>query len=254
MAAMVHFIGAGPGDPELITIKGQRLIEEADVIIFAGSLVNPAVLDKRKKDSVVYDSAYMSLDEVMDVTIPAVKEGKTVARVHTGDPSIYGAIREQMVRLDAEKIEYDVIPGVSSFCASAAAVKKEFTLPSVSQTVIITRMEGRTPVPPREKLVDLAKHHASMCIFLSVNFMDELTKTLMEAGYEPDTPMAVVYRASWPDQKIVYGTCATMAKIVKENNISRQAMTMVGGFLGDEFELSKLYDSHFTTGYRQGKD
>ncbi|MCQ2085231.1 MAG: precorrin-4 C(11)-methyltransferase, partial [archaeon] len=200
---MVHFIGAGPGDPELITIKGQRLIEEADIIIFAGSLVNPAVLEKRRKDSVVYDSAYMSLDEVMDVTIPAVKAGKTVARVHTGDPSIYGAIREQMVRLDAEKIEYDVIPGVSSFCASAAAVKKEFTLPSVSQTVIITRMEGRTPVPPKEKLIDLAKHHASMCIFLSVGFMDELTKTLMEAGYEPETPMAVVYRASWPEQKIV---------------------------------------------------
>nr|WP_015505116.1 cobalt-precorrin-4/precorrin-4 C(11)-methyltransferase [Methanomethylophilus alvi] len=146
---MVHFIGAGPGDPELITIKGKRLIDQADVIIFAGSLVNPAVLDGRKKDAVVYDSAYMNLDEVMDVVIPAVKAGKKVVRVHTGDPSIYGAIREQMVRLDAEGIEYDVIPGVSSFCASAAAVKKEFTLPSVSQTVIITRMEGRTPVPRR---------------------------------------------------------------------------------------------------------
>ncbi|MCQ2071292.1 MAG: cobalt-precorrin-4/precorrin-4 C(11)-methyltransferase, partial [archaeon] len=144
----VHFIGAGPGDPELITIKGKRLIGEADVIIFAGSLVNPAVLECRKEGSVVYDSAYMSLDEVMDVMIPAVKEGKQVARVHTGDPSIYGAIREQMVRLDAEGIDYEVIPGVSSFCASAAAVKKEFTLPSISQTVIITRMEGRTPVPP----------------------------------------------------------------------------------------------------------
>lgn len=254
MAAMVHFIGAGPGDPELITIKGQRLIEEADVIIFAGSLVNPAVLDKRKKDAEVHDSAYMTLDEVMDVMIPAVKAGKTVARVHTGDPSIYGAIREQMVRLDADKIEYDVIPGVSSFCASAAAVKREFTLPSVSQTVIITRMEGRTPVPPKEKLLGLAQHHASMCIFLSVGFMDELCRTLMEAGYESDTPMAIVYRATWPEQKIFWGTVSTMAKIVKENNITRQAMTLVGGFLGDDFELSKLYDSHFTTGYRKGTD
>jgi precorrin-4/cobalt-precorrin-4 C11-methyltransferase len=250
----VHFIGAGPGDPELITIKGKKLIDEADVIIFAGSLVNPKVLDGRKENAEVHDSAYMSLDEVMDVMIPAVKAGKKVVRVHTGDPSIYGAIREQMVRLDKEGIEYDVIPGVSSFCASAAAVKKEFTLPGVSQTVIITRMEGRTPMPDGEKLKDLAKHHASMCIFLSVNFMDELTKTLLEAGYAPDCPMAVVYKASWPEQKIVYGTVSDMAQKVKENNISRQAMTMVGGFLGDEFELSKLYDSHFTTGYRQGTD
>jgi len=250
----VYFIGAGPGNPELITIKGKKLIDQADVIIFAGSLVNPDVLADRKKDAVVYDSAYMNLDEVMDVMIPAVKAGKKVVRVHTGDPSIYGAIREQMVRLDAEKIEYEVVPGVSSFCASAAAVKKEFTLPSVSQTVIITRMEGRTPVPPKEKLLGLAAHHASMCIFLSVGFMDELCATLKEAGYEGDTPMAVVYKASWPEQKIYYGTVDTMAKIVKENNVTKTAMTMVGGFLGDEFELSKLYDAHFTTEYRKGTD
>jgi len=251
---MVHFVGAGPGDPELITIKGKRLIDQADIIIFAGSLVNPKVLDGRKKDAEVHDSAYMNLDEVMDVMIPAAKAGKSVVRVHTGDPSIYGAIREQMVRLDAEGIEYDVVPGVSSFCASAAAVKKEFTLPNVSQTVIITRMEGRTPVPPKEKLVDLARHQASMCIFLSVGFMDELCKTLNDAGYEKDTPMAVVYKASWPEQKILYGTIETMPKLVKDNKISKTAMTMVGGFLGDEFELSKLYDSHFTTGYRKGTD
>ena len=250
----VYFIGAGPGDPELITIKGRRIIDSADVIIFAGSLVNPEVLSGRKADAVVYDSAYMNLDEVMEVMIPAAKAGKIVARVHTGDPSIYGAIREQMVRLDAEGIEYEVIPGVSSFCASAAAVKKEFTLPAVSQTVIITRMEGRTPVPPKEKLALLASHHASMCIFLSVGFMDELCATLKEAGYEGDTPMAVVYKASWPEQKILYGTVDTMAALVKENGISKTAMTMVGGFLGDEFELSKLYDSRFTTEYRKGSD
>ena len=250
----VFFIGAGPGDPELITIKGKKLIDQADIIIFAGSLVNPDVLAGRKKDAVVYDSAYMNLDEVMDVMIPAVKAGKKVVRVHTGDPSIYGAIREQMVRLDAEKIEYEVVPGVSSFCASAAAVKKEFTLPSVSQTVIITRMEGRTPVPPKEKLAGLAAHHASMCIFLSVGFMDELCTTLKEAGYEGDTPMAVVYKASWPEQKIYYGTVDTMPQIVKENNVTKTAMTMVGGFLGDKFELSKLYDAHFTTEYRKGTD
>ena len=250
----VFFIGAGPGDPELITIKGKKLIDQADIIIFAGSLVNPDVLAGRKKDAVVYDSAYMNLDEVMDVMIPAVKAGKKVVRVHTGDPSIYGAIREQMVRLDAENIEYEVVPGVSSFCASAAAVKKEFTLPSISQTVIITRMEGRTPVPPKEKLAGLAAHHASMCIFLSVGFMDELCTTLKEAGYEGDTPMAVVYKASWPEQKIYYGTVDTMPQIVKENNVTKTAMTMVGGFLGDEFELSKLYDAHFTTEYRKGTD
>jgi len=251
---MIHFIGAGPGDPELITIKGRRLIDEADVIIFAGSLVNPKVLDGHKPDAKIYDSAYMHLDEVTKVEIEAEKAGKKVVRVHTGDPSIYGAIREQMDVLEKEGIEYEVVPGVSSFVATAAALKKEYTLPDVSQTVIITRMEGRTPMPPKEKLVDLAKHNASMCIFLSVGFMDELCETLIEGGYSPDTPMAVVYKASWPEQKIVTGTIKDMAQKVKDAKIEKTAMTVVGGFLGDEYSLSKLYDKHFSTEYRKAVD
>ena len=251
---MIHFIGAGPGDPELITLKGRRLIDEADVIIFAGSLVNPKVLDGHKLDAKIYDSAYMDLEEVTKVEIEAEKKGLKVVRVHTGDPSIYGAIREQMDILEKEGIEFDVIPGVSSFVATAAALKKEYTLPDVSQTIIITRMEGRTPMPPKEKLIDLAKHNASMCIFLSVGFMDELCKTLLEAGYTPDTPMAVVYKASWPEQKIVTGTVADMPQKVKESKISKTAMTVVGGFLGDKYSLSKLYDKHFTTEFRKGVD
>ena len=196
----------------------------------------------------------MDLDEVTKVEIEAEKAGLKVVRVHTGDPSIYGAIREQMDILEKEGIEYEVVPGVSSFVATAAALKKEYTLPDVSQTVIITRMEGRTPMPPREKLKDLASHHASMCIFLSVGFMDELCKTLIEGGYEPDTPIAVVYKASWPEQKIVIGTLSDMPQKVKEANISKTAMTVVGGFLGDKYSLSKLYDKHFSTEFRKAVD
>jgi len=250
---MIHFIGAGPGDPELLTIKGKRYIDEADLIIFAGSLVNSDVLKSAKKSAAIYDSAKLNLDEVMDLMIPAAKKGQKVVRVHTGDPSIYGAIREQMDRLKIENIEFDMVPGVSSFCAAAAALKKEYTLPGVSQTVIITRMEGRTPMPDSEKLKDLAAHHASMCIFLSVGFMDRLCATLTEAGYSDDTPIAVVYKASWPEQKIVTGNIKNMPKLIKNSGITRTAMTVVGEFLGDEYELSKLYDSHFTTGYRKGK-
>ncbi|MBP5735387.1 MAG: cobalt-precorrin-4/precorrin-4 C(11)-methyltransferase, partial [Candidatus Methanomethylophilaceae archaeon] len=191
---------------------------------------------------------------VTKVEIEAEKKGLKVVRVHTGDPSIYGAIREQMDILEKEGIEFEVVPGVSSFVATAAALKKEYTLPDVSQTIIITRMEGRTPMPPKEKLIDLAKHNASMCIFLSVGFMDELCKTLLEAGYTPDTPMAVVYKASWPEQKIVTGTVADMPQKVKESKISKTAMTVVGGFLGDKYSLSKLYDKHFTTEFRKGVD
>ena len=249
---MIHFIGAGPGDPELITVKGRRLIDEADVIIYAGSLVNPKVLDGHKDSAVIYNSALMDLDEVSRIEIEAAKKGLSVARVHTGDPSIYGAIREQMDLLEKEGIEFDVIPGVSSFVATAAVLKKEYTLPDVSQTVILTRMEGRTPMPPKEKLIDLARHNSSMVIFLSVSFMDELCKTLIEGGYSPDTPVAVVYKATWPEQKIVEGTLSDMPQKVKESKIDKTALTVVGGFLGDKYSLSKLYDKHFTTEYRKG--
>lgn len=251
----VYFIGAGPGDPELITVKGQRLIAEADVIIYAGSLVNPEILKYGRKDAEVYNSATMNLDEVLDVEIRAVRAGKTVARVHTGDPAIYGAIQEQMDRLRAAGIEdFEVIPGVSSFLASAAALKQEYTLPNVSQTIIITRMEGRTPMPPKEKLVSLAQHQATMCIFLSVQAIDQVMKQLTDGGYAPDTPVAIVVRATWPDQKILRGTIATIADIIHEAGVTRQAMIIVGRVLDSEYDLSKLYDSKFTTMFRKGTD
>jgi precorrin-4/cobalt-precorrin-4 C11-methyltransferase len=252
--ATIHFIGAGPGDPDLITVKGKHLIDEADVIIYAGSLVNPAVLDGRKSTAKVYNSATMDLDQVIQVIKESVGAGLKVVRVHTGDPSIYGAIREQMDRLDALGIGYDVVPGVSSFVATAAVLKKEYTLPDVSQTVILTRMEGRTPMPPKEKLKDLASHNASMAIFLSVGFMEEMCKTLIEGGYRPDTPVAVVYKATWPDQMVVTGDLTDIAKKVKDAKIEKTALTVVGGFLGDKYSLSKLYDKHFTTGYRQARE
>lgn len=251
----VYFIGAGPGDPELITVKGQRLIAEADVIIYAGSLVNPEILKYGRDDAEIYNSATMNLDEVLDVEIRAVREGKTVARVHTGDPAIYGAIQEQMDGLRAAGIEdFEVVPGVSSFLASAAALKQEYTLPNVSQTIIITRMEGRTPMPPKEKLVSLAQHQATMCIFLSVQAIDEVMKQLTDGGYAPDTPVAIVVRATWPDQKILRGTIATIADIIHDAGVTRQAMIVVGRVLDSEYDLSKLYDSKFTTMFRKGTD
>lgn len=246
----VYFVGAGPGDPELISIKGKRIIDEADVIIYAGSLVNKEVLRDAKKEAFIYNSASMNLDEVIEVTKNAVFSGKMVARVHTGDPSIYGAIREQMDRLDEYNIEYEVIPGISSFLATAAALKKEYTLPAVTQTLILTRMEGRTPVPDKERIEELAKHRATMIIFLSIGAIEELA-TRLKAGYEENTPVAVVYKASWEEQKIVRGNLNNIARLVKEAGISKTALVVVGDFLGDEYELSKLYDKNFSHEYRK---
>lgn len=247
---MVHFIGAGPGDPELLTIKGKRLIDSADVIIYAGSLVNEKVLADRKAGAQVYNSAYMTLPEVVGVMKEAEAKGQSVARVHTGDPSIYGAIREQMDALDELGISYEVIPGVSSFLAAAASMKKEYTLPGVSQTVILSRLEGRTPVPEKEKILSLAKHHATMIIFLSVGKIEVLVQ-LMSESYEKDTPVAVVYKASWPEETIIYGTLETIADKVKASGITKTALVVVGDFLGDKYELSKLYDQNFETEYRK---
>lgn len=247
---MVHFIGAGPGDPELLTIKGKKLIDSADVIIYAGSLVNKKILDDRKESAVVYNSAYMTLPEVIQVMKEAEAKGQSVARVHTGDPSIYGAIREQMDALDALGIAYEVIPGVSSFLAAAASMKKEYTLPGVSQTVILSRLEGRTPVPEKEKILSLAKHHATMIIFLSVGKIEVLVRLIRES-YEKDTPVAVVYKASWPEEVIVYGTLETIADKVKAAGITKTALVVVGDFLGNAYELSKLYDQNFETEYRK---
>ena len=247
---MVYFIGAGPGDPELLTVKGKRLIDQADVIIYAGSLVNPEVLKNRKEDAEVYNSAYMTLPEVLEVIRKAEAENKMTARVHTGDPSIYGAIREQMDALEKWGITYEVIPGVSSFLAAAASMRKEYTLPDVSQTVILTRMEGRTPVPEKEKIFSLAKHHATMIIFLSVGQIDQLVEMLLE-GYERITPAAVVYKASWPEEKIVYGTLEDISEKVKQAGITKTALVVVRDFLGDHYNLSKLYDEYFETEYRK---
>ena len=248
---MVSFIGAGPGDPDLLTIKGKKIIDSADVIIYAGSLVNPQVLSGAKEGAVIYNSALMNLDEVIDVMKSAEEKRLKTARVHTGDPAIYGAHREQMDRLDELGIEYEVIPGVSSFLATAAVLKKEYTLPGVSQTVILTRMEGRTPMPEGEKLLDLARHNATMIIFLSVGMLDGMSAILRQA-YKPSTPVAVVYKATWEDQRIVYGDLTNIAERVREAGIRKTALTVVGDFLGDEYELSKLYDKTFTTEFRKG--
>ncbi|WHH60585.1 precorrin-4 C(11)-methyltransferase [Petroclostridium sp. X23] len=250
---MVCFIGAGPGDPELITVKGQKLIKEADVIIYAGSLVNPEVIKDAKKDALIYNSADMTLEEVLHIMKDAEQNKKKVARVHTGDPSIYGAIREQMDALDTIGISYEVVPGVSSFVAAAAALKKEFTLPGVAQTVILTRLEGRTAVPEGERLGSLARHGASMCIFLSVGMMDKVVEELLE-GYEENTPVAVIYRASWPDEKVVSGTLKDISEKVKKAGITKTAQIVVGDFLGNRYELSKLYDKSFSHEFRSAKE
>ena len=249
----VYFIGAGPGDPELITVKGQRVIKEADVIIYAGSLVPKEVIDCHKEGAEIYNSAVLNLEEVMDIMITAAKNNKKIARVHTGDPAIFGAHREQMDILDENGIEYEVIPGVSSFLAAAAAVKKEFTLPDVSQTVICTRLEGRTPVPETESLESLASHKASMAIFLSVQMIDEVVKKLL-IHYSPDTPIAVVQRATWEDEKIFMGTLENISKKVKEEGINKTAQILVGRFLEEKsnYSKSKLYDKYFTHEYRTG--
>jgi len=249
----VSFVGAGPGDVELITVKGQRLLGEADVIIYAGSLVNPALLSLAKQGAVVYNSASMTLDEVIAVMEQAVRIGQKTVRLHTGDPSIYGAIQEQMDALKKKKISYDVIPGVSSFLATAAALKCEYTLPDVSQTVIITRLEGRTPVPEKEKLALLASHNATMCIFLSVHMIENVMNELIEGGYTPDTPVAIVQKASWPEQKIFRGTIATIGEIVTAEKIDRTAMIVVGRCLDSDYALSRLYAPEFGHMYRAAK-
>ena len=247
---MIQFIGAGPGDPDLITVKGKKAIDEADIIIYAGSLVNPALLEYAREDAVVYNSAGMVLEEVLEVMRQGMAEKKRVARVHTGDPCLYGAIREQMDALDREGIAYDIIPGVSSFLAAAAALKKEYTLPGVTQTVILTRMEGRTPVPEAEKIESLAAHGTTMVVFLSVGMLSQLVERLKEGGYTPDTPAAVVYKASWPEEQIVRGTLDSIAGKVEEAGIRKTALVVVGHFLGDDYQMSRLYDPSFSHEYR----
>ena len=249
---MIYFIGAGPGDVDLITVKGRRILEGADIVIYAGSLVWEAHLKFCKKECEFYNSASMTLEEVIDVMQKAEKLGKTTVRLHTGDPSIYGAIREQMDLLNMQDIAYEVIPGVSSFTASCAAIKREFTLPNVSQTVIITRMEGKTPVPIHEDLELLAAHKCSMAIFLSVQDIDKVVEKLMKGYQREDVPVAVVYKATWPEQKIVVGTLADIAEKVKQENIKNFSQILVGDFIEGAYERSMLYHPEFTHAFREG--
>lgn len=251
---MIYFIGAGPGAADLITVRGKELLEQADLIIYAGSLVNPALLDYAKPGCVIMDSASMTLEEVIAAMVPAAQEGKLVVRLHTGDPSVYGAHREQMDLLRSYNLDFEIVPGVSSFCAAAAALKAEYTLPDVSQSVIITRMEGRTGVPPKQKIADYAAHHATMVIFLSAALLDKLQKELISGGYEPDTPAAIVYKASWPDEKVFYCTVDTIAETAAKNNIRNLALITVGGFLGSAYERSELYNPTFTHGFREADE
>ena len=250
MTSKVIFIGAGPGDPDLITVKGKKVIEKADVIIYAGSLVNKEVLNERKKDCEVHNSAYLNLEETIDIMKNAIDEDKLVARVHTGDPSIYGAIGEQIRELKKLNIEYDIIPGVSSLFGTASVLEAELTIPEVSQSVIITRPAGRTPKKESESIASFSKHHATMCIFLGIGMIDKVVSELLE-GYSEDTPVAVVKKATWPDQEIIRGTLKDIASKVKEANITKTAMIIVGDVLepGD-FTPSKLYDANFKHEYR----
>ncbi len=246
----VYFIGAGPGDPELITIKGRKLLDEAQVVIYAGSLVNPELLDGIKAE--VFDSARMNLDEIIEIIKTSIRHGKSVVRLHTGDPSIYGAIREQMERLDRFGIPYEVVPGVSSAMAVAASLNIELTLPEVSQTIIITRHAGKTPVPEKERVRELAKHRATMLIFLSISLIDEVIKELL-SGYPESTPVAVVEKATWPEERIIRGTLKDIAQKVKEVDIKKTAIIVVGDVLKDENlrAVSRLYDKDFSHGYRE---
>ena len=250
---MVDFVGAGCGAADLITLRGKRLIEEADVIIYAGSLVNPELLSYAKPECEIHNSAYMDLGQVISVIEKAEAEGKKTVRLHTGDPSLYGAIREQMDRLDELGISYEVCPGVSSFCGAAAALKAEYTIPDVSQTVIITRMAGRTPVPEKEAIEGLAAHHATMVIFLSTGMLKELSERLVAGGYSADSPAAIVYKASWADEKVMRCTVGTLAETDEKNGIRKTALITVGDFLGDEYSLSKLYDRTFETEFRKAE-
>lgn len=254
---MVHIVGAGPGDPELITLKGHRLLSEADVVIYAGSLINEQILKFCKHEAEIYNSAQMMLEEVLHVITLAERAGKTTVRLHTGDPSIYGAIQEQMDALEARGIEFDITPGVSSFLAAAASLKQEYTLPGVTQTVIITRRGGRTPVPDTETLKKLAQHQTTMCIFLSVNLIAEVKRDLMSAGFKSSTPIAVVYKASWPgEEKILRGRLDNIVEQVKEANIDRTALIIIGHCLDAKtgnYQPSKLYSPKFGHMFRQAR-
>lgn len=251
---MVHFVGAGPGAEDLITVRGLHYLEEADVIIYAGSLVNPALLKRAKEGCQIYNSAYMHLEEVLAVMEEAEKNQQMTVRLHTGDPAIYGAIKEQMDALEERAIQYDVCPGVSSLFGAAASLKTEYTLPEVSQSVIITRAEGKTPVPEKEKLVELAKHQTTMILFLSSGLAIKVKEALLEGGYHGETPVAVVYKATWPEERIIRTNLEELPEAMKQEGITKTALIIVGDVLDKEYSKSKLYDATFTTEFRKGEE
>lgn len=252
---MIHFVGAGCGAADLITVRGQRLLAEADVIIYAGSLVNPALLENRKDGCRVYNSAEMTLEEVLAVMYDAEEKGLLTVRLHTGDPCLYGAIREQMDALDKRGIRYDYTPGVSAFCGAAAALNMEYTLPDVSQSVVITRMAGRTPVPERESVRAFAAHRATMVLFLSAGLLEKAQEELLAGGYEPDTPTAIVYKASWPDERTYLCTVSSLAACARENNVRKTALIIVGDAVKQSgYARSALYHPAFATGFRPAKE
>ena len=248
---MVHFVGAGPGAPDLITLRGAALLNQADVIIYAGSLVSPALLELARADCEVHNSAEMTLEQVIGVMKQAEAAGKTTVRLHTGDPCVYGAIREQMDAVDERGIPYDDVPGVSSFCGAAAALRAEYTPPGVSQSVILTRLAGRTPVPEAESLASMASHGASMAVFLSGGMLERVQEELLKGAYTEDTPAALVYKATWPEEKTVRCTVGTLAQAGEEHGIRKTALVLVGNFLDSRYERSKLYDPTFTTEFRE---
>ena len=251
---MIYFVGAGSGAPDLITLRGQKLLQQADVIIYAGSLVNPQLLEEKKKGCRVYNSALMTLEEVTAVMKTAEQEGKMTERLHTGDPCLYGAERDQMDILEEAGISYESCPGVSSFCGAASALNLEYTLPDVSQSVIITRMAGRTPVPEREEIASLAAHQATMVIFLSAGMLEKLTERLLAGGYRLDTPAAIVYKATWEEEKAYVCTVETLAETARAHGITKTALILVGDVVThSSYRRSDLYHPEFETEFRRRK-
>ena len=251
---MITFVGAGPGAEDLITVRGQRLLKEADIVIYAGSLVNPGLLKLCKEKCEIYNSAKMTLEEVLEVMVKGHGDGKEIVRLHTGDPCLYGAIREQMDELKKLEIPYEDCPGVSSFCGAAAALKAEYTLPGISQSVVITRMAGRTPVPEKESIRSFAAHQATMVLFLSTGMLEKLSEELVAGGYQEETPAAIVYKATWPEEKVMHCTVGTLAETAEREKVTKTALIVVGNVLNTEYERSKLYDPAFTTEFRKGKE
>lgn len=251
---MVYFVGAGSGAKDLITVRGMKLIQEADILVYAGSLVNPELLEYAKKECEIYDSALLTLEEIIEIIKDAEEKNKTTVRLHTGEPSLYGAVREQMNELDALSIKYESCPGVSACFGAASSLNMEFTLPNISQTLIITRMEGKTKVPKEESIESLAKHQASMAIYLSTGLLEELSKRLINGGYKEDTPAAIVYKATWPDEKVFICTVSTLNETAKKNNISKTAVILVGDVINKNgFDKSRLYAADFSTEFRKAK-